>query len=227
MSKPCSGASIVFSAEPVLAARAIALDQVVVAVGSGAVKVLQPSGDRFVVTSVLQAQSGTPLVPSALVVLPNASGQFQVLVNSQGSDTVAVFSVATQLRTPVSIFVPVSATFSNASTSASGLALSAASSSTNATSGWSLSSFSALSGFRATDSSVAGLVSFEGNSYSAVPLLDFGSLRDDDDGDGRERMPMRIWSMIPGTRICSSLRSPASRRFGATMPTKNKRTTTV
>lgn len=189
LSKPDNGASVVFSAEQVLAARAITSDQVVVALADGSVKVLEPDGDLFVVTSVLETRSGARSLPSSLVVLPTGTGQFQVLVSSQGSDAVSVFGAAKQIRPPLSIFVPVAATSSNTSSSGAGLAASSVASSTTATRGLSLSSFSAFNGSRGTNWSVAGLVSVEGNSYSAVPLLDFGSLRDNEDGDGRTRMP--------------------------------------
>ncbi len=210
LSKPGSGASVIYSAEHVLAARAIASDQVVVALADGSVKVLQPEGDRFVVTTILETQSGMSLLPSSLVVLPTSGGQFQVLVSSQGSDTVAVFASTTQLKPPVAFFIPIIAISSNFSASASGLGSSAASSAPSATRGLSLSSFSALGDSRATNSSVAGLVSVEGNSYSAVPLLDFGSLRDIDDGDGRTRMPWlsmlhRIGDNSPLTRFITGL----------------------
>jgi hypothetical protein len=50
----------------------------------------------------------------------------------------------------------------------------------------------------------------EGNSYSAIPLLDFGSLRDEDEGDGRERRPwlsmrLPIGEASPLTRFITGL----------------------
>ena len=89
-----SGARVVFSEDHVLSARALPSGQVVVAIGGGSVKVLKADGDVLIVESVLVAQGGVPILPSSLAVLQTGGGQFQVLVSSQGSDTVSVFRPA-------------------------------------------------------------------------------------------------------------------------------------
>jgi hypothetical protein len=55
--------------------------------------------------------------------------------------------------------------------------------------GLSLSSFSSRNNLVFTTTSTAALVAVEGNSYSTVAVLDFGSQKDDESGDGRGRMP--------------------------------------
>lgn len=81
-----------FSGEQVLAAEAPSSGQVVVALASGAVDLLAPQGDGLIVSAQLQAQGGTPALPSSIDVLKNASGSFDVLVSSQGSDTIYVYA---------------------------------------------------------------------------------------------------------------------------------------
>src|SRR5205823_6451581 len=68
--------------------------EVVVALASGTVLVLTPDGERFRVAAQLQAQGGVPALPSAVEVLRTSTGQLQVLVSSQGSDTIFVFAAA-------------------------------------------------------------------------------------------------------------------------------------
>jgi hypothetical protein len=87
-------ARVVFSGADVLAARALPGGQVVVATADGSVEVLSPGGDGLAVATRLQARGGVPTLPSALEVLQAPGGQTEVLVSSQGSDTIFVFSAA-------------------------------------------------------------------------------------------------------------------------------------
>jgi hypothetical protein len=81
---------VVLAGQDVVVARALANGDVVVALASGVVEVLSPNGAGLSVVENLQAQGG---VPSAVAVLQTASG-LQVLVSSQGSDTIFVFTAA-------------------------------------------------------------------------------------------------------------------------------------
>ena len=90
---PVAGAAVVFSSQRVLAAQALPDGKVVVAVGDGSVKILVPTrGGSLSVASELEPQGQTPDVPSAIQVVSQSSGQFDVLVSSQGSDTISVFA---------------------------------------------------------------------------------------------------------------------------------------
>ncbi|MFO0911124.1 MAG: VCBS repeat-containing protein, partial [Isosphaeraceae bacterium] len=108
LSNPGAGASVVYSSEPVVAAQALATGKVAVALASGAVNLLEPSGDGLVVTSQLQARGGTAVSPSSINVVENSRGGFSVLVSSQGSDTLFVYApdVSTPLPTPVAPRTP-------------------------------------------------------------------------------------------------------------------------
>ncbi len=90
---PSAGAVVAFSGGPVLAAQALANGQVVAALGDGDVGLLapQPHGG-LQVASILEAQSGTAALPSAIEVVSKPSGQLDVLVSSQGSDTIFVYA---------------------------------------------------------------------------------------------------------------------------------------
>jgi len=94
LNDPSAGASVVFSGQQVVAAQAIESGQVVVALASGAVNILAPEGNGLGVASVLLAQGQTPALPSTIDVVAKANGNFDVLVSSQGSDTISVFSLA-------------------------------------------------------------------------------------------------------------------------------------
>jgi hypothetical protein len=94
LNNPAGGASVVFSGEDVLAAQAEASGLVVAALAGGAVDVLAPGGGGLDVVEQLQAQGGVPVLPSALQVVQTDNGHLQVLVSSQGSDTVFVFGQA-------------------------------------------------------------------------------------------------------------------------------------
>src|SRR5439155_7020773 len=74
--------------------------QVVVALASGRVDVLTPQGDTLRVAAELQAQGGVPALPSSLEVLQTPGGLLQVLVSSQGSDTVFVFTAGAGGQAP-------------------------------------------------------------------------------------------------------------------------------
>lgn len=196
LSRPSNGADVVFSGPRVVAARALPNGQVVVAIADGTVNVLSPQGNVLIVSAVLQAQSGRLVAPSSLVVVQQASGQFQVLVSSQGSNTVSVFAAAAAVQ-PIQFFIPIavnssqsSASFNSAFTNfATLLTPSSFSSSPGATIGISLSTFLSGNSVVISALSSAALVSVAGNSYSTVAVLDFGAQRDDDSGDGRGRIP--------------------------------------
>ena len=91
---PAAGASVVYSGQQVVAAQALASGQVVVALADGIVDVLVPQGNGLSVASELLPEGGTPALPSAIEVLNNPNGLFDVLVSSQGSDTIFVFDLA-------------------------------------------------------------------------------------------------------------------------------------
>jgi hypothetical protein len=91
---PGSGAPVVYSGQPVVAAQALANGEVVAAVAGGAVEVLQPQSGGLALASVLQAQGGVPASPSAIEVVSKPGGQFNVLVSSEGSDQLFVFAQA-------------------------------------------------------------------------------------------------------------------------------------
>jgi hypothetical protein len=94
LADPAAGASVAFAGPGVLAARALTTGEVVVARSDGSVDVLAAEipGGPLQVEAQLQGQTGVPALPSALEVVQSAGGQLQVLVSSQGSDTIYVFS---------------------------------------------------------------------------------------------------------------------------------------
>jgi hypothetical protein len=94
LNDPSGGASVVYTGQGVLAARALDSGQVVVALSSGAVRVLIPQGIGLTLSAELEARAGVPVVPSAIDVIQTESGQLQVLVSSQGSDTIFVYGQA-------------------------------------------------------------------------------------------------------------------------------------
>jgi hypothetical protein len=94
LSSPGAGASLVYSGQQVVAAQTLANGQVVAALASGAVDLLEPQGGGLAVASVLQAQGGVPAQPSAIDVVSKPGGQFNVLVSSEGSDNIFVFAQA-------------------------------------------------------------------------------------------------------------------------------------
>jgi hypothetical protein len=113
LADPSGGANVVFAGADVLAAQAEASGLVVVALAGGAVDVLAPNGNGLSVAAQLQAQGGVPILPSALQVLQTASGHLQVLVSSQGSDAIFVFSAASSSQPsqpptvpPIPVFIP-------------------------------------------------------------------------------------------------------------------------
>ena len=202
-------ARTVFTSSQLVAARALPNGQVVVANADGTVNLLSPQGNRLIVSAVLQAQSGQLISPSSLVIVQQASGQFQVLVSSQGSNTVSVFAAAAAVQ-PIQFFIPIagnssqsSASFNSAFTNFATLLNSTSfSSSFSATTGISLSNILSGNNLVFTATSSAALVAVAGNTYSTVAVLDFGGQRDDDSGDGRGRM---LWL---STRYPVGERSP-------------------
>ncbi len=89
---PSAGAVVAFSGGQVLAAQALSNGQVVVALADGDVSLLNPVGNGLEVASVLEAEGGIAALPSTLDVVSKANGQFDVLVSSQGSDTIFVYA---------------------------------------------------------------------------------------------------------------------------------------
>ncbi len=90
---PSAGASVVYSGQQVVAAQALTSEQVVVALGNGVVDLLGPQGNGLSVESQLLADGATPSLPSSIDVVAKANGLFDVLVSSEGSDNLSVFSL--------------------------------------------------------------------------------------------------------------------------------------
>ncbi len=174
-----------------------------VAFADGDVSLLEPQGNGLNVESEFQAQGGIPASPSAIEVVNKASGRFDVLVSSQGSDTIFVFapggaagsissSEPSSPSSPFSSSLVSSSSTSSAivltasviSTSSSQTAVSTSSSASTSsgalsavaapTVGLSLGMFSSLSIGSTSGNDGAVLVPVEGNTYMNVPILDFG-----------------------------------------------------
>jgi hypothetical protein len=94
LNDPAAGASAVFTGQNVVAAQALSTGQVVVALANGAVDLLGVQGGGLTIAAQLQAQGGIPALPSSIDVLKNASGGLDVLVSSQGSDTIFVYAAS-------------------------------------------------------------------------------------------------------------------------------------
>jgi hypothetical protein len=101
LADPVAGARVVFSGADVVAARALPSGDVVAAIVGGAVELLVPHGDGLSVAANFQALGAVPTLPSAVEVLGTDSGHLQVLVSSQGSDNIFVFSAAGSTPTGV------------------------------------------------------------------------------------------------------------------------------
>ena len=93
LDNPGAGASVVYSGQQVVAAQALTSGQVVVALADGVVDILAPQGNGLSVESQLLAEGATPSLPSSIDVVAKANGLFDVLVSSQGSDNLSVFSL--------------------------------------------------------------------------------------------------------------------------------------
>jgi hypothetical protein len=93
LDNPGAAASVVYSGKQVVAAQALTGGQVVVALADGVVDLLAPKGNALSFVSQLLADGQTPSLPSSIEVLANANGLFNVLVSSQGSDDLSVFSL--------------------------------------------------------------------------------------------------------------------------------------
>ena len=93
LDNPSAGASVVYSGQQVVAAQALTSGQVVVALADGVVDLLVPQGNLLSLGSQLLADGATPSLPSSIEVLAKANGLFDVLVSSQGSDDLSVFSL--------------------------------------------------------------------------------------------------------------------------------------
>jgi FG-GAP-like repeat len=90
---PAAGASVAYSGQQVVAAQALASGQVVAALANGVVDLLVPQGSGLVVQSQLLADGAMPSLPSSIDVVTKANGLFDVLVSSEGSDNLSVFSL--------------------------------------------------------------------------------------------------------------------------------------
>jgi hypothetical protein len=221
---PGLGTPVVYSGQQVVAAQALANGQVVAALADGAVDLLRPQGSGLVLDSVLQAQGGVPALPSAIDVVSKGGGQFNVLVSSEGSDQLFVFTqVASTFegggalpegssspslnsaQTPAlasgspGLSFTASAITTSASTSATSSSSSASTSASTSSSsasvaaattvGLSLGTFSSLGKSSELGNAAAVLVAVEGNTYLNVPILEFGSVGDGEEGAGESRMP--------------------------------------
>ena len=93
LDNPSAGASVVYSGQQVVAAQALTSGQVVVALADGVVDLLVPQGNGLSVQSQLLADGATPSLPSSIDVVAKANGLFDVLVSSEGSDNLSVFSL--------------------------------------------------------------------------------------------------------------------------------------
>jgi hypothetical protein len=194
----------VFSTDQVVAAQALPNGQVVVVLADGTVNLLVPRGIGLSVGSELLAQGAAPASPSAIEVVSKPSGQFDVLVSSQGSDTLSVFAEAdissgtvappgggsspasssfqSTAATTTQFVVLTTSTIATGATQAavsSSASVSASSGSLSATAtsamGLSLGSFSSLGNGSAPGPGEAILVPVKGNNYLSVPILGFGS----------------------------------------------------
>ena len=217
---PGLGASVVYSEQQVQAAQALANGQVVVALTDGAVDLLQPQGSGLTLASVLQAQGGVPALPSAIDVVSKPGGQFNVLVSSEGSDQLFVFTQVENslegggalpggssppafnlVQTPAlaSASQSFSFTASAITTSGSATATSSSASTSSSTSsatvaatttvGLSLGTFSSLGNRLGPGDAATVLVPVEGNTYQSVPILEFGSGGDAEEGGAEARRP--------------------------------------
>jgi hypothetical protein len=217
LKNPSVGAAVVFSAQPVLTAQALPDGQVVAALAGGSVAILAPAGNGLSVVSELHPQGATPTLASSLQVVNAANGSFNVLVTSQGSDTIFVFAQggtataagagatggpalasfstgaasggsATQVVALTASVNAAGAASTSASTSSSASAAASTASATGAA-GISLGQFTSSVNASARGTDTALLVPIEGNAYLSVPILGFG--HDDEEGreDGQGRMP--------------------------------------
>jgi hypothetical protein len=201
----------------VLAAQALPSGQVLVALADGIVDNLVPAGNGFSVASELLPTGGTPALPSEIQVLAKPNGLFDVLVSSQGSDSLFVFSLS---GTPSETIIPsggalspptfssfqapsatssqvalvaVNVSASTTSISALGTGNSASSNSglssvtTSSAVGISLGTFSSSGTGPARGTGEALLVSVEGNTYLSVPILGLGSEDEEEAGRGEVR----------------------------------------
>jgi hypothetical protein len=218
LDNPQFGANVVYSGGQVVAAQALPSGQVVAALADGIVDLLAPKGNFLAVESEFLSKGGTPALPSAIDVVNKANGLFDVLVTSEGSDTIYVFDAGAALS-EASVLSGVSASAASlnsfqsfaltstqvgllvVNTNATSISATAASTSTSgATSavslsaatiatGLSLGTFSSLGNGPATGTGTAVLVSVEGNTYLSVPILGLGTESEAQAENGMGRMP--------------------------------------
>jgi hypothetical protein len=122
--------------------------------------------------------AGAILVSAAAPPTPNA---FQPSVSAP---TLAGVTLATTAIAATASAATASTSSSSASTSSGAVAAVATSSM-----GLSLGNFSSLGNGSTSADASAVLVPVQGNTYLSVPILDFGSGGDDEQGDGARRMP--------------------------------------
>jgi hypothetical protein len=210
-----AGVSVAFAGPAVLAARALANGQVVAALAGGAVDLLTLQGGVLNVTAELSAQAGVPVEPSSLEVLQMPGGQLQVLVSSQGSDTIFVYgstgagqlpvvgggsqqagpaSAASNLTVQVSIAVVNGiATSISGSGESSGAAIALGANSAagltaplGSTGGQAISGFAPGDRIISTTEAGALLAPIQGSAYAVAAVLDFGVQVEEADGAGRK-----------------------------------------
>ncbi len=219
LDNPSAGAGVVYSGGQVVAAQALPGGQVVVALADGIVDILAPQGNGLSVASELLPEGGTPALPSAIDVVDKSNGLYDVLVSSQGSDTIFVFSLggapseavtppvggpsppsfssfqsptgtATQTSFLAANVNATSASSTGVSTSSSASTSSGSLSATTTSAvGLSFGNFSSLGNGSAKGTDAAVLVSVEGNTYLSVPILGFGSENGEEVDNGEGRMP--------------------------------------
>jgi hypothetical protein len=218
LNDPADGAGIVYDGGQVVAAQALPDGQVVAALANGTVNLLVPRGNGLGVASELRTTGAAPALPSAIQVVSRPGGLLDVLVSSQGSDTISVFG-QTAAVSPVAVSLGASAaasfgsaasasattttvvaltasptatgtsTSATAATSSASTSAGPSSSTTGAPVGLSLGTFTSLGNGPAKGTGDTLLVSVEGNTYVSVPILDFGSEGDDAAGEAERPMP--------------------------------------
>ncbi len=184
-----AGVRVAYDADSVVTARALATDRLVVATAGGNVRLLKSDGGRFVVESELQTQSNGLLAPSSLAILPTAAGGFQVLVTSQGSDSVTVFSTVTSVAPLVSLSTMTSIIATDLRPFSFNLAPLLGGGPLDVGIGLSLAAFTSQVDLAFSASSSAALVAVDGDSYSTVAVLDFGTQQGDESAEGQKRDP--------------------------------------
>jgi hypothetical protein len=183
LSKPSDGATVVFSAQAVLAAEALASGQVVAALANGDVSLLVPHGSGLTVGSVLAAQGGIPALPSAIDVVSKPGGLVSVLVTSEGSDDIFVFDqqVASAVAVTLAVSTPVTPPLNTFQPTVTPTVASALTVATNATAATATASAASTSSSASTSSGAVSAIatSSMGLSLGSFSSLGNGSTNDD------------------------------------------------